>query len=607
MKVLSDLKTKVSAKSVYQVMVFLISFLGTIGICKFCGIANNPELPLNTFLFLVFLVLLIVGYSKRSRDLKKGAKILSGVLTTILAVILVIGKQLELLGAINWSLGTILTIVCLGCAIYIAVEYTVIFCTTFVISGDLTLTRKNKLVIFGIIFLSNFLIFLAVFPGIYGWDSNMQAWQFLHNGVNTHYSVLLGAIFGSILEIGKLIFGSYAAGMAIAMFLQMIIMSYIYSCVVYFVVEETKNKVALVATVMFFTLTLIMGLATVYSTQDIIFGGIFALIFMDLYRLAKKPEHWGNKINVIRFIILSFLLCACRNNGIYVLMIALVAMLFIKTQRKRNVLIMAVPIVLSLFYTNVFFRVLQIPDVDSMREILSVPSQQLARVYVFSQGALSSDEKEKIEEFYDLEKFMQYNVFTMKADMTKAALNLDVLKSNMSDYVATWAKVGLKNPKAYIEAFLLNSLGTWYPNKEFNDPRANIPYIEYGMSNLWNEYDGEYVSMRVDRHSLLPLYDKILLELFRDNHWQSIPLFANIISMGTYFILFVFVCGIAIYKKRKDYIIPMSLILGNYLILLVAPVSVFRYCYPMIIVAPIMFVMLFSTRSKIRKAKELEG
>ena len=564
------------------------SIIGAVGICKFCWIADNAaKFPFNSFLFIVLLGLLYIAYSKRSRELRRGAKILAAILTVIVTAILVLGKQLDLLSRINWTLGTLLTICALGCCIYIVIHYAVDFCERVRLKENLELTRKKKWVIFAVILLSNLLIFLAVMPGVYGWDSSMQAYMFLNNAVNTHYSVLLGAVFGGLLGIGREVFGSLAAGMAIAMGLQMLLMSYIYTKIVCFVAETTKNKALTILTVVFFAGTLIMGLAAVYATQDIIFGGMFALIFIELCNLVRNPDYWKSGWNIAKYIVFGFLLCASRNNGVYALAFVLLVTAIVNIRRWKWLIVMAAPITLAMIYTGPIFGLLGIPNTDSVREMMGVPSQQLARVYVYNRDSLTEEELAKIEEYYEREEFLQYETFTAKADRTKAALDGEAVEAHPLDYAVLWAKVGVKHPRAYIEAFLLNSLGTWYPNKEYNDPRSDIPYIDYEMSRLWSEEEGQYAEMRIVRESLFPAYEEVLANLFWHNKWQEVPLLVNIVSMGTYFVLFVFALGVMIYRKQWKWMIPLGLILGNYIIILLAPVAVFRYCYPMIMVMPI--------------------
>lgn len=582
------------------------SFVGVIGLCRLCGLSDQPAMfPYNTFWVLPLTLLVYLAYSRRKIP-KKGVQVLSGILTVILAVILVIGKQLDVGSRIVWSLGTVFTIFAITGLLYIAVEYVVNFCVQFRFKDNFELTKKQKWIIFAVILACNILIFLATFPGIYSWDASMQSYRFLHNEVNSHYSVLMTGIFGGGLWLGKTIFGNIMAGMVLVILLQVVIMSYIYAQVVYFVAEYSRSKVAVIGAVTFFTLNLIMGVATVYMTQDILFAGMFALIFMELFRLAQNPKHWSNKLNIAKFIIFSFLLCATRNNGTYILCAVFVVMAIMSRQRKRDLPIMAVPIVLGLLYAGPFFKILGIPNVDSVREMMSVPSQQLARVYVFNRGGLSESEKAKIEDYYKMESFVKYEQMMAKADPTKGALNGAKVEGNWLDYIGLWLGVGMKNPKAYVEAFLLNSLGFWYPNKDYNDPRAAIPYIDYLPSRLWMEGDGvQYAEMRIEKHSFLPAYDLLLKRLFDENEWKSVPLLSNIVSMGTYFLLVLLLCGVAIYRKNKEFVLPLSLVLANYLILLLAPVAVFRYCYPIIIVAPILVVMLFKGKSA--KTKQGRG
>lgn len=579
-----------------------LSLLAAIGFCKVYAIADNPgRYPFNTFMFLVVVGITYIAYKKRNLGLPKSANILAVILAGILSIILVIGRQLEMLSRINWTFGTALSILCLGCLTYIAIYYVVDLVEKIKLKSDFVLTRKAKITIFAVVLASNFLIFLATMPGVYGWDSSLQAYYFLNDQMNTHYSVLLSAVFGGLLGVGKMIFGSFGAGMALAMLLQMIFMSYVYTRIICLVAELTKNKVMTVLTILFFTLSLIMGLATVYATQDIVFGGVFALIFIELFELARNPDYWNNKVNIAKFVGLAFLLCACRNNGIYLLAFVTLVALIAAPNRKRNVLILVAPIVIGLIYSGPFFKLLGVPNTDSIREMMSVPSQQLARVYVFDRASLSEDEQKQIEEYYEIKDFVQYETFTAKADKTKNALNGEKVEEAPLKYAMLWLKIGVTHPKAYVEAFLLNSLGTWYPNKQYNDPRSDIPYIDYEMSRLWSEQDGQFAEMKIGRKSVLPLYDKLLSGLFYKNGWQMVPLYANVISMGTYFILTVFLLAMIIYRKAWSKLLPMSLVISNYIIVLLAPVAIFRYCYPMIIVAPIMITMLLLNHKKVGK------
>lgn len=566
------------------ILKIILCFLATIGLSKYFEINNS-------FIVCIVFALFLLSYSKQ---LKFDSSKASALLSVVIAIILVIGKQLDVNGTIYWSLGTLVRIFCLTISVYIPSSRLLNSINDLRLKSNFVLSRKHKVIITAIFLVSNFVILLALYPGIYGWDSALQAYRAINGGVTSHYSVLLGAIFGLILKIGKNIFGSYSAGLFISMLLQSIIVSLIYAKIVFFINEKYKNCQSTIVAAVYFVGNLLLGAMAVYSTQDTLFGVVFALLFIELWNLCQDPKYWNDKKNMARYIILALLLCVFRNNGVYILTITLIATIIAyRKHLKKIVLIMVVPIILAFVYSGPFLAMLGIQKTDTLNEMLSVPSQQLARVYSYRQDNLSKEEKDKLEYYYDdIDAFKEYIHFEAKADKTKGALNSEKVKCGFVDYILLWGKVGIKNPRMYIEAFLLNSLGTWYPNKEFNDPRANIPYIEYGMNTLWDEYDGKYSEMKIDRDSKFKAYEQFLSYILYENGWQNYPILSSIYSIGTYFILTTAFVIIIIHKKRYTLIIPVSLIIGLYATVLVGPVSIFRYCYPVLIVAPLLCIGL---------------
>jgi len=67
---------------------------------------------------------------------------------------------------------------------------------------------------------------------------------------------------------------------------------------------------------------------------------------------------------------------------------------------------------------------------------------------------------------------------------------------------------GLKCPVTYIDAFLANNFGFWYPDVILPDPVTSQNYIETSIKT--------YESIKIERNSLMPelekLYDKIAID-----------------------------------------------------------------------------------------------
>ncbi|MBR3169320.1 hypothetical protein IKF23_02670 [Candidatus Saccharibacteria bacterium] len=583
------MKRKISKKNLAAILKYAFCFVATIGVLRYFGGINNIAIFVIVFPLFFFL------YEEFSAKYKYFALIYS----IILSLIMVIGRQIDNTSEIRWSFDTLLNIVTFTVSLYLPVYKTIGYLEKTVLKRNKVLTKKEKIIIFVLIVVSNLLIYLALFPGIYGWDSALQAYRFMYGGTDSHYSVLLGSVFGAFLETGKNLFGSYDVGMAIAMFLQLLLASAVYAKVVFFVNKKYENLSMTVIAVLYFIFVLLFGAMAVYSTQDTIFGALFALVFIELWEFSSDTSYWDKKWNIVKFIMLSFLMCLCRNNGVYILIIVVMVAFFL-IKDKKKVLLMLIPILMSFVYSGPFLGAIGVEKTDTLNEMMSVPSQQMARVYVFD-GAMTEEDKEKIEFYYDkTRRFTEYKDFMAKADKTKSSLNSDKVKENTLDYLLLWMRLGIMNPKKYTEAFLLNSLGTWYPGKVYNDPRARIGYIEYGMNTLWDEYDGEFAEMKIERNSLLPFYEEQLHSLLFENEWQQKPILSVIYSIGSYFVLVVFVVMMLIYRKENCLFIPMSLIIGLYITILLGPVAIFRYCYPALIVMPIVIGILFKDKRTVR-------
>ena len=585
------LKTLIKGKQMPVWINIFLSGLGAIGISWTLEFGDYTQYPTNSFFLIIIWAITYIAYHKR-RPTDKRTKIFASLFSIFLSTILIIGRQLELNSKIFWNIETIIKIFLFFWLIYIIIEYILTFLSAFKAKSNFRLTKKQKILIFCIILTSNFLIWLALFPGIYGWDSARNMYDEISGDMTSHWSVMLGYIFTWLMNLGKTIFGDYQFGLAICMFLQMLIMSLIYTRIILFVTEISKNKTMTIASLCFFVLILQMGAMTVYSTQDTLFGGIFALIFIEFYKLSHNPNYWEKKRTIIYFIILGTLLCLCRNNGVYVLIITTITAIILGNRKTSTILIMATPIVAWYIVSGPIYDIIGIADGSTEREIASIPSQQIAKVYTEEHSKLDDETIKGISYFYGKpELLFNYTKTPEKADSTKRNLSNEKLKKEVGRYFNLWFNLGIKYPKKYAEAFLLNSLGAWYPNKKFDDPRASINYLEYRMSNLWEKEKFEWT--KIERNSQFPLYEKLLNSIILQNNWQNIPIIASFSSIGFYFIILTFSCIIVIYNKRKVLLIPLSLGVGLYITVFLAPCVIFRYCYPVAVILPIIITTFF--------------
>lgn len=583
---------KYIASNLKNIIPFVLSFISTLGINGLITITSE-QVTNNSFVYFIFFALFLFTFSK-IKIFKKGYTIFSIIFSMFLSLVLIIGSQLEFYSEIIWSFATLIKIIALSVSIFPLNYLLLKYLDKFKIQKSDNINYKKIFVItFLIILFFNFLVFLALYPGEYGYDAGFQIMEILEKDVQitSHFSLLFSFILAKVVNLGKVLFGSYQVGFGIYCFLQMTFLSYVATKITVFCAKRIPNKIIYFINVLFFSFFPLYTLMSISAAQDSVFAGLFCLIILNVIELIENKDYWKNKLKPISLGILIFLLCLIRNNGFYCILIS-IPFIFLACKNKKIVvlLIFIIPLFAYKIYSGPVFNILGVTKTDTFREMLSIPSQQFARVYNYNLKVFSKEELKQLKKFYpQIDDFKYYTYRQSIADPTKSVLNNKYVKSNLKDYISLWTSNGVKDPENYVEAFLLNSLGFWYPNKNYNDDRMYHPYIEIEMMDAakWNP---RYVQIK--RESKFPIYEKILNITIGKNAWKRIPVISTIFTTGTYFIIFIFLFLLTILRRNFKYMLPISIILGLYATLFLSPVALFRYCFPIIMVSPLMINLI---------------
>ena len=583
---------KYIASNLKNIIPFVLSFISTLGINGLITITSE-QVTNNSFVYFIFFALFLFTFSK-IKIFKKGYTIFSIIFSMFLSLVLIIGSQLEFYSEIIWSFATLIKIIALSVSIFPLNYLLLKYLDKFKIQKSDNINYKKIFVItFLIILFFNFLVFLALYPGEYGYDAGFQIMEILEKDVQitSHFSLLFSFILAKVVNLGKVLFGSYQVGFGIYCFLQMTFLSYVATKITVFCAKRIPNKIIYFINVLFFSFFPLYTLMSISAAQDSVFAGLFCLIILNVIELIENKDYWKNKLKPISLGILIFLLCLIRNNGFYCILIS-IPFIFLACKNKKIVvlLIFIIPLFAYKIYSGPVFNILGVTKTDTFREMLSIPSQQFARVYNYNLKVFSKEELKQLKKFYpQIDDFKYYTYRQSIADPTKSVLNNKYVKSNLKDYISLWTSNGVKDPENYVEAFLLNSLGFWYHNKNYNDDRMYHPYIEIEMMDAakWNP---RYVQIK--RESKFPIYEKILNITIGKNAWKRIPVISTIFTTGTYFIIFIFLFLLTILRRNFKYMLPISIILGLYATLFLSPVALFRYCFPIIMVSPLMINLI---------------
>lgn len=574
------------AKAIY-------SLLGTLGL-YFIIKSSISDFQLIANLSIVPAFILLIYYWLKIAKLDSKSRITFHIIFSLfLSFVFIIGGQLNLHSQIFWSLSSIVKIFLGSFTIFPLLEIFNYLISDKIFQPNFTVSRAFKIIAFVVPFIVCVIVWIIFFPGVYTYD--MAAWnEHLTNGsLSSHWSITYGYFLKIFLDSGYALFGNYEAGFAVSMFIQLIFICYVIYKIIIFAASQTKNKAMYSIALLFFILTPFIATMSITDAQDTAFGGFFALLILELYSIIHEPKYFKKKRNIIKFILFGFILLTLRNNGIICLLLLALFVAFVKIPNKKPLLLSLLGILLLNFiYTGPFFHILNVEkNATVVREILGVPSQQIARSYFENPSSFNAGNIEQLYRFYYLEepelssyKFADYQKYPLISDFTKGALNLDYVNGHLPEYLVFWAKMGIKNPGNYTEAFLLNSMGFWYPMKNYNDPRIKLGYMNYsGFAMTTATNNMKPVERLLPDNDVTDNLDDIIFS----NEWYNIPIVAQLSSIGLYSIIFLYTIGLLIRTKSYKLLTTLSPALGLFATLLVAPVAIYRYAFPMALLIPV--------------------
>lgn len=554
----------------------------------------------NNILLIPILYFIYKAFIKTISSITTKDVFFCSVLSILYSTMLILGFQLDNYNGIIYNAKTLITLICLPFLIFLIVNKILLLFTSLKIKNDNIVNEKKlKLSIFGGIFIPWLLGFLALFPGIYGYDAGFQFMQFdiLETGVTSHFSILYSYIFYFFVNLGNTLFNSYQIGFAIYSFMQLNFLSFVAYKVCYYIYTKFKNIKILIGAISFFALSPFNMILAISSCQDSIFAGIFVLVILQTLKMVENnSDFWSSWKQPLLYFILVFLLCAIRNNAFYAFIITIpFGLIFLKKNKFKFAVLSLLVITIFQVYKGPIHNLLNVKKGNSLKEMSSVIVQQLGRIYCYKRDTLTDEELTYITQLIPQNILEIYQFSPCISDSLKGSLNDDFLKSDFSSFIKNYFSIGLKNPETYLEAFLLNNIGTWYPNKTYPDSRMYHPYIEYEMldAKKWNE---NYIV--IERNSLFPAYEKLLNIFVNKTAWNNIPIVSTLFSAGTYFFIFIFVIFYLIYTKKYNFFIPLSLVLGLYLTILLAPVTLYRYIYPIILSIPLICSTILKTNEE---------
>lgn len=430
--------------------------------------------------------------------------------------------------------------------------------------------------------------FLASYPGVYVIDNVFQIEWFLKGTISAHHPILHTYLLGTFVNLGKLLLGSFEAGMAMYSILQMIVLSGIFA----YTIKSLKGKIPAVMQIIvaaFYAFLPFHAISSFTATKDVLYSGLFLLLILKTYEIVMDQDKFFNSLRrMAMYLVLVFLSCCFRNTGIYIFICTIPVFLIICRRYRTKILVLgAVSLVLWISFIGPFYHVIGITK-GSSAEVMSVPMQQLSRAVLKEGDRISPENLSAIQEFIP-----NYELYAARvADPVKDTFNGKLLEEDTGRFLKLWIQTGLSCPRSYVEAFLELNLGFWYPKMYYPDPATYLAFIPYRNADVEQVGNVLKDAVYLERTSYIPKLTSFYENYVEDGGFQKNRFISMLFSPGFYFLVLCFGILLCIYKRKYQMTVPMGMMFILWLTLMVSPVVVFRYAYPLVVCLPVMLAMV---------------
>ena len=554
----------------------------------------------NSFLlYLVFVIFLFLYYKKYLYGLKYNK--IFNFLSLLFSLFMVVGYSFDVTDSSDllfgsWFLFFLSLLKIVGYFIFFNVTINVIF--NFIKEYDFPdFVKKNKLLL---LFEKNPFLFscilllicylpymIAYYPAVINYDAANQIKEVM--GIHTRYmdsvvlinenvfitnfnpvihTLLLGGLFKLGYNLGSVNFGLFLYSVFQT---ALVIMTFSYA--ICFMKKQGIKSKYLIISLLIFALVPVFPMYAMTTVKDVIFSCLILLLVIYIYKFIINDVL--KKDYFIFFVIVLFMMLF-RNNGLYILLLVFPFMIIVLKDKRKSLVLIFVLSLLSYFGYNRLLNYFEITN-TSIREALSIPFQQTARLVKYREEVIEENDENIIDVILDYDTLADRYEPDL-SDNVKNKYNKYATSEDLKRYFIVWFKYLFKEPMIYIDATLNNVYGYFYPNT--------------GQWYLYNIYNTKLKEAGFDYHfNDLDIIRKAFSGF--SNAYSRIPLLGVIVNIGFTTWTYLFLLCSLIIAKNKKYI--FTLLPGFVLLLtcVAGPANTyFRYILPLTFTLPILIPLL---------------
>lgn len=440
--------------------------------------------------------------------------------------------------------------------------------------GGTEVKRKCFLIGWAAMILCWIPVLLAGYPGFFCYDATYQFNEVMSGIYDMHHPLLHTFMLGKTLTLANAYLGGFDAGVLIFCILQMIFITGSFMAVIWFMARRKAPRGVIVASYIYYALYPVCSLFGLCTTKDSLFTACMTVHLLLIFELLEeRVDFFKSKPKVFLYILSAVFTMLFRNNGVYTYVLFLPFLLILaKGIRRKSAVLAGSCIAAAFFITGILGVAFSASKNDGLRELLSVPAQQLARVYNIEGEEAFGEEKDVLYRFISKEDLGRYR--EKLADPVKANLKVG-LNSTLPDFISLWIKLGVHEPEIYADAFFVQTYQAWYP---FTIPDG---YCGESAKPRYRGSESCYFALEaeepVQAGSKLPGLLKFYEFISRHMTFDTVFLIPVFFSIGTMFWLLIYMLGYSICYRRKGAAGMLLMVLCLCLTCLFGPIVLVRY------------------------------
>ena len=425
---------------------------------------------------------------------------------------------------------------------------------------------------------------LSYMPGGLFYDTKESYLMFSgYVKLSNHHPLLFSAMFKMFADIGEYL-GNINIGLDIYTILQVTLMA---TMIAYYIYWLYKKGVTIKFVVVLTLLCAIFKLFPLYAIslwKDTPFAiAILFYTFIISKIVISNGKEFTKKLTIFQYVLAIFLVSFFRNNGIYIAIVTtFILILAYKNNFKRKLnlftIIVSIEILLILIIQIPVYRTLKLQG--EFKESVGIPIQQICYVIAYD-GNVTNEQLEFINNIESIEN-IKNRYAPWSVDMIKFyEFNDEYLEQHKGEFIKTWLDLFVKNPKDYIKAYLLSTMGFWDVN------RTIITGIKDYVCPYTIISESEKDKIKVEQKDYIK---EITGESLREKLFTADQISAAVFG----FIMIINTIYLIKLKKYKNIIILLPALLILLTVFIATPVAFsFRYISGVLFVFPFSFAIKY--------------